>query len=192
MSLSILDRLTAESEFDGTPDVRGARGRLTRGPARAGRLASLDEGAELYRLAAPAGSNEERGKSVFEPGFERPNLLLKSIDPALELEELGPKGDLVQLRLHSVQAFLHALQARHQHLVLGLEPIEALIDGVEVTVDPIELGVHFEAQATNQPLDVGHDYLAVELGQNRQREWFVRHGSYPTAAMDVMGPSIPA
>jgi hypothetical protein len=32
----------------------------------------------------------------------------------------------------------------------------------------------------------------VELGQYRQREGLVRHGSYPTAALDAMGPHFPA
>jgi len=185
MPLNRLDRLTADSKSDGTSDVRGARERLARGSA----TRPLDEGAGLYRVAASAGSNEERGKSVFEPGFERPNLLLKGVDPALQLEELGPKGDLVQLRLHSVQALLHALEARHQHVVLGLEAIEPLVDCIEMAVDSVEPGV-VPREMFRNARELGRNHLPVELGQNRQREWLVRHGSYPTAALDVVGPSI--
>ena len=112
MSLNILDRLTADSKGDGTPDVRGARGRLARG----------------------------------------------------RIDALVDRSNLVQ-------------------------PLEALVDGVKMPEDLVEPGVHLEAQATHHPLDVRHDYFPMELGQNRQREWFVRHGSYPTAAMDVLGPA---
>ena len=42
----------------------------------------------------------------------------------------------------AVEPFLHTFEASNKHVIFGFEPIETLVDGVEVSVDLIESCVH--------------------------------------------------
>ena len=144
--------------------------------------------------------NELRAETL----FQNPDLTLEAVDPYLECGQLGlellfrqslldafePSLDLVEPLLNPVEPLLDSLQAGDQHVVLSLEPIEALVDGVEVPVDVVEAGVDSPFQRVyclaHYTLDVGQDDLAVESRQDRQEVF--GHGPYPTPGPAPSGP----
>jgi len=155
------------------------------------------------RLCLPAGEAELRAESL----FQGPDLTLESVDPRLERRQLGlqillrqPLLDLVEPPFHSFEAafdppqpFFHPPQAGHEHLVLGFQPVETLVDRVEVGVEPGEPCVHLVAQPAHDPLDVGQDDLPVEPRQDRDQ--VIGHRSYPTSLCrlraTINGPKVP-
>jgi hypothetical protein len=62
-------------------------------------------------------------------------------DRALRRADAGPREPEADL-LDPIELLLHALQAGHQHVALGLELVEALVDGIEVGIEAGEPPVH--------------------------------------------------
>ena len=71
--------------------------------------------------------------------------------------------------------------------VLGLEPVEALVDSVEVSVDLVELGVHLTAQALDggpdDPRDIRDEDLPMKLSEDLDQIFHVPDPTPPPAAM---------
>jgi hypothetical protein len=80
--------------------------------------------------------------------------------------------------LYPVEALLDALQACHEGVVLDLEPIEPLVDRVEMAS---KLGAQPAYGVRDQALHVRHGDLAVKARQGRDRERVLSHAAHPTA-----------
>ena len=131
-----------------------------------------------------------------EAGFEDAHLLLQAIDPGSELEQLGAEGDLVQTlfepvhpvleavhsHIQAVHALLEALYAGHEHLVLGLQPVETLQDCI---VKAVHLIAEPPLGCLDDALDIGANDLPMELGENLDQ--FV-HDQDPNARPVISGP----
>jgi energy-coupling factor transporter ATP-binding protein EcfA2 len=134
-----------------------------------------------------------------EAFFQDPDLTLESVDACLECGQLGlqvllrqPLLDDIEPPLHPVEAAFDAvqplfdtLQAGHQHVVLGLQPVEPLVDRVEMGVHPPLETVHGFA---HDALDVRQHHLAVEPRQDRDQVF--GHGPYRTSPPAPSGPAI--
>ena len=133
---------------------------------------------------------KERGTLPVQPRLEGTNLFLKPVYTGLQLEQLGPQRDLVEplfygLKplLHSVKPLLYPLQARHHHVVLGFELVEAF-------VDLIEMDVHSQFEGIDSfpydALDVRQEDLAMEASQDRKK--VLGHEGDGTSHPAAIGP----
>src|SRR5258706_7273871 len=118
------------------------------------------------------------------------NLLLQAIHAVLQLEQLGAKRHLVELLLDPIQAFFHSLQPSDEHVVFSLQPIEALVDAVEMAVDLVEAGIHPLFEGVDRfPYDALHvrdEDFPMKAGQDRQEVF--GHVPDPTPGLAAMGP----
>ena len=102
------------------------------------------------------------GQLLLEAALESPDLLLQAINPGLQIDQLGAERHLVHPLLEPVHPLFEALQPCHDHLILGSEPVETLLDGVEVRKDLVEPGGHLAPEpllrGRHDPLDVRNRY----------------------------------
>jgi hypothetical protein len=117
-----------------------------------------------------------------QAALEHSHLLLQPVDPSLEFDQLGAKCHLVDALLQPVHPLLEALQTGHDRVVLGLKPVEALVYGIEMTIDLIELRVQALLGSVHgvpdDALNVRNDDLPVETGQERKQ--VLGHERHPT------------
>ena len=107
------------------------------------------------------------GPLIVETPLEGTNLLLEAVHAGLQLEQLGAQSHLVELLLNPVQALLDPFQPGDQHVVLDLQVLDLVSQGVEQ-------GMHLVAEAPlrtlncspNNPLDVRDHDLPVELRED--------------------------
>jgi hypothetical protein len=83
------------------------------------------------------------------------DLLLQAVHTGLQLDQLGAKRNLVEALPYLVESLLYPLQAHNDHLVLGLQAIETLVDLVEVTIDFVEARTHALPGLLDEALHVG-------------------------------------